>query len=73
MALKDAKLPQALVATNVNTLSSHRACFKDTDPEMLFALWEMEMGVDPDKSLETVEGATVVYDKFRARLSHRLR
>ncbi len=45
--------------------------YEDTDPQMLFALWEMESGVDPDRSLDEIEGATVIYDKFRPGVSRR--
>ncbi len=45
--------------------------FKDTDPQMLFAIWQMELGADPDRSLDEVQDAEVVYDKFRPRLAPR--
>ncbi|MCC6546712.1 hypothetical protein IT570_06040 [Candidatus Sumerlaeota bacterium] len=45
--------------------------FTDTDPQMLYALWAMESGADPDQSLREIEGAVVAYDKFRPRLSRR--
>lgn len=45
--------------------------FTDTDPQMLYALWAMESGADPDQSLREIEGAVVAYDKFRPRISRR--
>jgi hypothetical protein len=45
--------------------------FSDTDPQMLHALWMMEQGIDPDQTLQEVEQATVVYDKFAPRVSQR--
>ncbi len=45
--------------------------YDDTDPQMLFALWDMESGMDPERSLDEIEGATVIYDKFRPGISRR--
>ncbi len=74
MALKNQKFPPLLADRNLRSeIPLHQTEFKDTDPEMLFALWEMEQGVDPDQSLETVQNATVLYDKFRPRISRRHR
>ena len=51
----------------------HQQQYRDTDPQMLFALWaEVESGADPDQSLDEMKGAEVVYDKFRPRLSPRV-
>lgn len=70
MSARDLKFHAAILkdATDVQYLSRRRE-FKDTDPQMLFALWQMELGVDPDTSLSEVEDAEVVYDKFRPGLS----
>jgi hypothetical protein len=51
--------------------STHCHEYKDTDPQMLFAIWDMEKGIDPDLSLDQIEGSVVVYDKFAPRLSRR--
>jgi hypothetical protein len=45
--------------------------FTDTDPQMLYAIWQMEFGMDPDRSLQEVEHAVVVYDKFAPRVANR--
>ncbi len=59
-------------ATAIETRPSRRRSITDTDPRMLFAMWEMEVGIDPDKSLSDVEDAIVIYDAFRPRVSRRL-
>lgn len=61
--MKSLKMPPTL-APDAKSLLSPRQ-FRDTDPQMLFAMWNMEMGVDPDRSLNEVEHAVVAYDKFR--------
>lgn len=72
MSARDLKFHAAILnnATDL-ALRARRREFKDTDPQMLFALWQMELGVDPDKSLSEVEDAEVLYDKFRPGLSTR--
>lgn len=45
--------------------------FTDTDPQMLHALWALDSGIDPERSLDEVAGAVVVYDKFRPGVSGR--
>ncbi|MCC5877783.1 MAG: hypothetical protein JJU11_16305 [Candidatus Sumerlaeia bacterium] len=67
--MKAQKIPPTLVS-DLATLSRPRQ-FRDTDPQMLFAIWNMELGVDPDKSLNEVENATVAYDKFKPGISQR--
>jgi hypothetical protein len=71
MAQKDLKLPPQLVSYHFFPVIPAKTEFKDTDPQMLFAIWDMENGVDPDISLERVQNAKVVYDKFRPRLARR--
>lgn len=67
--MKSPKLPPTL-ASDARTLLAPRQ-FRDTDPQMLFAMWNMELGIDPDRSLDEVEHAVVVYDKFRPGLRNR--
>jgi hypothetical protein len=64
--MKEFKLPPTLT-TDLSQIARPRQ-FSDTDPQMLFALWNMELGVDPDRSLDEVQNAVVVYDKFRPSL-----
>lgn len=64
--MKEIKYPPTL-GTDPGAYSRPRQ-FRDTDPQMLFALWNMEYGVDPDRSLDEVQNAEVVYDKFRPGL-----
>lgn len=63
---KDQKIPPSLYDHYPNSGLTHE--FTDTDPQMLFVMWDMENGLDPEKSLEEIEDAVVVYDKFRPRL-----
>ena len=69
VSMKEYKLHPTL-ATDLSQIARPRQ-FTDTDPQMLFALWNMELGVDPDRSLDEVQHAEVVYDKFRPSLSRR--
>ncbi len=47
--------------------------FSDTDPQMLFAIWQMEFGKDPEDTLDEIQDAEVIYDKFRPRLSSKIK
>lgn len=75
MARKDSFLTPLLVSQGSSVDKCLRGTqFSDTDPQMLYALWAMEMeGKDPDRSLDEISGAQVLYDKFRPRLSNRHR
>lgn len=59
-----------LSAISMNRFVGSRE-FTDTDPQMLHAMWLMGFGADPDKSLEEVEHAEIVYDKFAPGISKR--
>jgi hypothetical protein len=62
--------PLPFPAISVNRLAGARE-FSDTDPQMLHAMWLMGFGADPDKSLEEVEQAEIVYDKFAPGVAKR--
>lgn len=72
MSRKSRNLPQDLINGMATAFWQRQQVeYTDTDPHMLYAMWEMESGADPDESLEEVEGAVVAYDKFRPRVSRR--
>lgn len=64
----EAKLLSVTLFREFQEVSSRGRVFADTDPQMLHAILRMETGADPDVSLEEVERAEVVYDKFRPRV-----
>ncbi|CAN5187083.1 hypothetical protein BH09SUM1_BH09SUM1_30530 [soil metagenome] len=72
MALKISQMPLALIREFRDAASGEQSVqYGDTDPQMTHAMYEMELGVDPDESLDRVAGAVVTYDKFRAGISRR--
>ena len=70
MTMKSPKLVSSLMGSSLAAITDHRE-YRDTDPQMLYALWQMELGADPEKSLDEVRGAVVIYDKFAPRVSRR--
>lgn len=70
MISKSSKFDQNLLGASLPSMTGRRE-YRDTDPQMLYALWQMEFGADPEKSLDEVQGAVVQYDKFAPRVSRR--
>jgi hypothetical protein len=66
--MKTPNIPPSLLPIDRRQLAPRQ--YADTDPHMLFALWDS--ADNADARLDELEGAVVVYDKFRPRLSSRL-
>ena len=60
--------PLSLFPIDRKLVRPHGAEYTDTDPQMLFAMWDTQNDGDPDQALDALDGAEVVYDKFRPRL-----
>lgn len=66
--MKTLNIPPSLLPIDRRQLAPRQ--YADTDPQMLFALWDSDENTDA--RLDELEGSVVVYDKFRPRLSARL-
>lgn len=71
MARKDFLVPPSILQQFEGARGASSRQYEDTDPHMLFALWDMEHGLDPERTLDEIEGAQVLYDKFRPTVSRR--